>query len=334
MAVILVGMLYYLMGIGETIVYRERMQDAADSGAFAAAVIHARGMNVIALMNNVMAAVLAVLVVLKVVEDLLTAAVIIATAICALPFGAGAWACPLAALLEVGREYTSSVIEGVEPTVETIVDATNAVSSAVRTVYPIAAQYKVTETGFDTYDPPTTRGFMVPLLEPLPVEEDDSSLLCKKAGEQAGRIIGTVIGLWPIRRFVGTAVGGLASTFASHYCGDSADKAFRVEEDAELGDENFQLRSIMFGDAPFDDNEAGVKVATFGQDGSDSLSAFKSFGEISFAQAEFYYDGDVDRKDWMWHMRWRARLRRFTIPSSIPGLGGINLNVLDEAIVH
>ena len=61
MAAFLVGCLWYLIGVGDALVYRERVQDAADAGAYSAAVYHARGMNLIALLNIVMAAMLAVL---------------------------------------------------------------------------------------------------------------------------------------------------------------------------------------------------------------------------------------------------------------------------------
>ena len=40
----------------------------------------------------------------------------------------------------------------------------------------------------------------------------------------------------------------------------------------------------------------------------------------TFAQAEYYYDGDEPREDWLWHMGWKARLRRFRLPSEAPDL--------------
>ena len=51
MAALMVGFIYYVKGIGDAILFKERMQDAADSGAFAAVATHARGMNLIALIN-------------------------------------------------------------------------------------------------------------------------------------------------------------------------------------------------------------------------------------------------------------------------------------------
>src|SRR6476659_1252138 len=67
MAVVLVGFMYYLIGIGETVAYRERTQDAADAGAWAAAVTHAHGMNAIVMINMIMAALVAVLLAIKII---------------------------------------------------------------------------------------------------------------------------------------------------------------------------------------------------------------------------------------------------------------------------
>src|SRR3954462_121603 len=85
----LFGGIWYLAGLGDAMVYHEAMQDAADATTFAPSVIQARGMNVLALVNLVMSAILAVLVAVKIVQLLLLAANVIA---CALPFNP---VCPL-----------------------------------------------------------------------------------------------------------------------------------------------------------------------------------------------------------------------------------------------
>ena len=63
-----VGMIWYLFGIGTVITYRENMQNAADTAAFAGAIYNARGMNMLALINNLMGIVLAALLVMKVAQ--------------------------------------------------------------------------------------------------------------------------------------------------------------------------------------------------------------------------------------------------------------------------
>jgi hypothetical protein len=51
MAVFLVGMLYHVISIGQSISYKEKLQDVADASAFTASASYARSMNLIGLMN-------------------------------------------------------------------------------------------------------------------------------------------------------------------------------------------------------------------------------------------------------------------------------------------
>lgn len=54
MSCFLIGALWFIIGIGDTVVFRNRMQEAADVGAFSSAALHAKGMNFISLCNLVM----------------------------------------------------------------------------------------------------------------------------------------------------------------------------------------------------------------------------------------------------------------------------------------
>ena len=68
MAVFLAAGLFYIVGTAEAIIYRQRVQDTADAMAYSAAGIHARGMNLIVLLNLIMAALLAVYVFMKLIQ--------------------------------------------------------------------------------------------------------------------------------------------------------------------------------------------------------------------------------------------------------------------------
>jgi hypothetical protein len=100
MAFFLVGALYFIIGIGNTILFRERMQDAADAAAFSAAVMDARGMNLIALINIIMAAALAILVALRAIQLLCIAGIAIAGALAWPTAGASLAAIPPLSELE------------------------------------------------------------------------------------------------------------------------------------------------------------------------------------------------------------------------------------------
>jgi hypothetical protein len=71
MGALLVGMLWYMVGVGDAIIQRERMQDAADAVAFESAVWHARGMNLHAFMNIMMAVLFTIMVMVRAAELLI-----------------------------------------------------------------------------------------------------------------------------------------------------------------------------------------------------------------------------------------------------------------------
>ncbi|HVJ94733.1 MAG TPA: hypothetical protein VM580_33330 [Labilithrix sp.] len=80
MSCFLIGSLWFLIGIGDTVVFRDKMQEAADHGAFTSAALHAKGMNFIALCNLVLLAGVTVHIVLGIIHD-------IGLAICILSIG-------------------------------------------------------------------------------------------------------------------------------------------------------------------------------------------------------------------------------------------------------
>jgi hypothetical protein len=73
MATFLVGSLWFIFGLARTMIFRERVQETADAAAFSSAVLHAKGMNLIAAINLVMFAVTAVWLTLRAIEDILSA---------------------------------------------------------------------------------------------------------------------------------------------------------------------------------------------------------------------------------------------------------------------
>jgi len=323
MAVILVGAIYYVMGIGQSIIYHERMQDAADAGAFGAAVIHARGMNVIAFLNIVSAALMAVIVALKVLEYLLLAAFTIATAICAACSCPGCcgccFICPIAVILGYGYDYVSEIRQAAEPPIEAVLNINKGIMQGVRIGIPIYAQAKVYTYGSETFNKPTEFAAMTPIYSQLAAEPDDSDTFCSKAANVGGRMAGTLLGLWPIRAFVGTAVESIQGLFC-----DDDEYAHRVIEDAEMGDDNFQLQVYVRGDPPFSLYEGGVGVAAWGRtEGAANYELMEQLTKFSYAQSEYYMDTETNREEWLWRLDWRARLRRWELGGDLGEITGL-----------
>ena len=79
---LLVGALWHLVSVGDAIIWRERAQDTADAAAFQNAVLQARGMNVIVVLNLIMALAMSVLVTWRMIEFILAGLIVFFTILC------------------------------------------------------------------------------------------------------------------------------------------------------------------------------------------------------------------------------------------------------------
>jgi|GEM_PF-2114932 len=164
MAVFLVSMLWYMIGIGNAIVYRETMLDGADATAYAAAVYDARGMNVIAMINLIMAAVMAVLVVVKLIQVLNFALNAFSCIACAIPFGE--WACPICAASSEAEDPIANIVNDVQNVVNKVEPALHGASSVVAVGMPWIAEARSIIIARD-YSP-TVHGGLTISLSQLP----------------------------------------------------------------------------------------------------------------------------------------------------------------------
>ena len=353
MSVMLVGVLYYVWGIGGAVLFRERMQDAADASAFGAAVVHARGMNIIALLNIIMAALAAVETGIQVAAEMLTAAAVAAGLTC---LGCGPWCAYCCEGCYYAVKYGMDAADGydihdtVENIIDPIMDATHGVAVAVRHGSPLAAQALV--IGYSTsrpYNPPVELGVMFPLFPELQAEDHDGNWPCDNKVRWPALAIAEIVA--PIEADfdifnawygAGAAYGLIRITSAAReWCPDYFQ---RVTEGSELGEDEFQIRTLMYGTSPFGWTRSGVAVAAWNTDetGSGVYDVLDYATRIGFAQSEYFYeqpfDGDHEREELMWHQRWRGRLRRFRLGSggtggcSIPGCSA--LSEIQNVVVH
>ncbi|MFK7989575.1 MAG: TadE/TadG family type IV pilus assembly protein [Sandaracinaceae bacterium] len=331
-ATLLVGMIYYVWGIGDTIMFRERMQDASDTAAFSAAVMHARGMNMIALLNMIMSALAVVAATMATITLMIQTAFIAATFVCAF---CGPWcgsccsACPYAVKHGIEYNSASNTNDRIQNIVETAMTGLSGYARGIRYGVPLAAQAKVVSYGTDIYDPVTDFGVMSPPLRTqLPVIDDESNWPCDEF------VYPWVAAFSPVFVWIwgsaspymagGILAGELAApSKAREWCDDGYFQ--RVGEDAEEhGVDAYQVQAFMIGSPDQDWTAEGVSIATWGEgdDAGSEFSAMAQTGKVAFAQAEFFYDDDEDDwREWLWHMNWRARLRRFRVSA----MGGGNL---------
>ncbi len=223
MAVFLVAVLYQVVGIGETLLQRQQMQDAADAAAFSAAVVHARGMNTIVLINLVMAALLAVVVAFKLVETICAAAIVLAAVASIFSYGAAASAIPF---LESARSKARTAADTARRVVFPQLRILHTAARGVRAVVPVASEARVLDTVIGHYRPPAQIAVAYLPRYALPVQDDRFDVLCGKAAANVGSLVA-----YPFQSLGGTvgdiigdaiesATEGLGRTLSRWLCGD------------------------------------------------------------------------------------------------------------------
>jgi len=224
MAMIVIGALYYLSGLGSAIVAQERMQDAADATAFSSAVIHARGMNLLALINIILASLLAILVMLSMLASLLSLAAKILFAVTFFVPPAGT----SAVKSEVESNLATVAEKAMRVPVEGAMKAMSGVQKILKPAIPILANVNALKLSRESYQPVVKGGITFPIFTGLPAIDGDRRILCLKAGEYAAamvmlpidKIVGNVPGssyvMGPLKNMAETA----GETYALYYCGE------------------------------------------------------------------------------------------------------------------
>lgn len=217
-----VAMLYTLVGTAQTIFLRERLQDAADSAALSGAVVQARSMNLLVLINIVMAALLAILVMLKAVESVAILGIILATALAWFTGGASLSAiAPLKNLQQLMHEKYEAFKDPIHEALTVLHQA----SDAVKDLAPVVG-LAIVEADIATHSAPA-KGFVAPSRFDLPVEDDSFAVLCGRAGELPGDMAAQALtdaGIPVVPKLneaLSAGVGALATSFSGWFCGDS-----------------------------------------------------------------------------------------------------------------
>lgn len=306
-AALLVGFLYYVIGIGDALHHTERMQDAADTGAYSTAVMHARGMNLVALLNMVQLSVVATVsaLIAVIAAALATIAWISSNYYRLIAFG---WTIPflIVVIADAGSAYSSA-----SSSVDTILRASDRAQRVLIDQLPYVASLRANEQAGDHYAPPARAAFSFPLRS-MAVEDGNVFDLCLRAYPYA---YGTA--LLALRDVPTSTVRGNAQGYAAAFvpvaCLAQGVAAKRVPSDARLGGEPFQLRVSVIGDPLSTLGESGVKTATWRYDeGGGRIGALRdALSRVKLAQAEYYFDGWEGHSEMLWHMDWRARMRRY-----------------------
>ena len=221
-AVFGVAMLYYAIGIGETVLRREHMQDAADGAALTAAVVHARSMNFVVLLNIIMAALIAILVALKLVEGLALVGIIIAAALAY--FTGGSSLSMIPPLKGVAAEM-SDLYDDLKDPIFNALEVLHTTADAVALFAPGAAQ-RVANDDLTAHSPSLVDGGQLVAMQSnqLPVEDDTFDKLCHEGGRVAGTLaLKPFDPILPdsVSDELAGALGSLTGAMSAWFCGES-----------------------------------------------------------------------------------------------------------------
>lgn len=322
-AVFLTGLLYFLFGIGETIRHHERMSDAADAGAYATGVMHARAMNLVALANMVKLAVTAIQTayLAMITGAAMTIAWIASSKHRWIKYG---WVVPFLVVIIV---RAAGAYGGFQGDASAMTRAADRLQAAAKGDLPTIALLKADRMVARSYDPPAyglAAADASLTLPSMPIEEGSRFDLCLRAFPFSfGMVLKAsrdVPSSKPRSKFLGYSTAVILP-----YCLGYGVDPYQMS-DSNLGSEPFQIRVMSYGEKLPALGERGVSLATYLMDDGASRGIAARRDEVStmaFAQSEYYFDGPQDPDEMLWRMEWRARLRRFSGSTGVGSAGGL-----------
>lgn len=328
-AVFLVGLLYFVFGIGETIRHHERMNDGADAGAYAVGVMHARAMNLVALGNMVKLTVVAILAAYLAIMTgaAMTIAWIASSKWRLIRYG---WVIPalVAILLQALSEH-----QGFEGEGTAALRATDAMQRTMRDDLPTIALLKADAVIAPDYAPPVLGLASAPdlglALKGMPIAPGSAFDLCQRAFPYSlGMVLRAsrdVPSSRPRSRFLRYATATILP-----YCLTYGAEAYEMTDD-QLGGEAFQIRIAAYGEPLPALGERGVRVAARGEPDGSAAAMRDRVSRVAIAQSEYYFDGPQDADEMLWRMEWRARMRRWRKDGSTAIGGAIDSGYFPEA---
>jgi hypothetical protein len=223
-AILLVGLLYHVAGVGGAAIERQLMQDGADAAAFSAATVNARGMNILAMLNLIMVALLTILIALKMVQAILVVLLVVVSTMCAIPPFAG---CGLIPPLEIAQVEVKEAADAYQEVAKALIKGLTEAAEAINTAVPLIALaegYNISTSS--PYSRVSAGGVVWPIFDGLPTMKGSYSELCARAGRNITVPIELILPPG-IGDFVGDTLGELISqlteSFSSYFCGDDGE---------------------------------------------------------------------------------------------------------------
>jgi hypothetical protein len=233
-ALLLAGMLWAIIGSGQRVIQKEQIQSSADAAAFSAAVIKAKGLNIIAFCNLVMAMLMAIVMLLRIIKYALIGTGILLSIACFVPYGQ--WACEPAATVDDAAGQFANWEPKAENIIKNVMKGLRSAEVAVGKVTPVLALAEAYHVGTNAaYAKNFGKGGLLTVTFPLPttglpVEDGKCQDLATQAVNDFGilteALLDQVKKVLPIPdqaiKWFGDGVRKLLSPLGSIMCGGTA----------------------------------------------------------------------------------------------------------------
>lgn len=317
MSVFLVGTLYYLLAMADSILLQERLQDAADVSAFEASVGMARAMNFVALINTTMVTLTASLM----SGNLLVVAGLVCADIGALPEGG----------CDAFNDRMQQIEAEVTPPLHDALRAsTRAAEDIVETTPDAVAQRVATRLATEQGEL-IHAAFLVPY--EMPIQQQGTGPLCALANLHQFRLVELTIGRGLMEQLIGNPFPRIGR--AVPQCEDvpGAGALVAAPLDLPVGSEPYQLRVVIVGDTSIVRSlgrgvwigPASLGVPQPRNSERDWVEERQPDRMLVMSQAEYLADWDLanlpddtainSMDEEAFRMRWRGRLRRIHVPT-------------------
>ncbi|MEO6419172.1 MAG: hypothetical protein ABIP39_07185, partial [Polyangiaceae bacterium] len=230
MTLFLIGGLFFLLGIGNALVFHDHMQEVADASAFTGAVVHARFMNMIAAINIIMLVLVAVHIALGIIH----LAMFVANAVACLDPGCPDFIWPDLYAVCTGSADALDAAKAVYDGYDTILRATLWALSGLQKVLAMTAWIAAPVMSYNVANYYTdmpggskvlglSEGLSIPYLGGsgklgLPVIEETPDFLCVKLVNEFLNFIPAMPKV--VKKFLGTIIG---KSLKFVFCSDSLD---------------------------------------------------------------------------------------------------------------
>jgi hypothetical protein len=239
-SLLLVGMVWAIIGTGARVVQHETIQSSADAAAFSASVIKAKGLNIIAFCNLVMALLLALVMLLRAIKYALIGLAVVVSICAAVPvvFNPAEPFCAALApdLDEFAGQTYPQLEDKAEKFIKIAMKGLSVTERAVAHITPILAFAEAYHIGTDgAYQKNFGSGALVTVAWPLPIEglpvkdgtcKDLADNAKQYIADIASMIINKLLGVLHVPSFITGMVSGaiqaVVAPLAGTLCGGSS----------------------------------------------------------------------------------------------------------------